>query len=460
MQGLRHLFGSVSFRLALNYGLLAMLTMLVVIAVFHVQTVGVLKQSSARQVTIAAQRMTHQFERGGRPAVLETMRQMLDDGTDTDTELYQLLDENGRMLAGNFTGAPGIELGYRPLERDIVHAGRPTRALLLSLPLPDGASLVIGNEMSDQRRIEALVQRAIAAAASVALLLVLLGTWWFRSSLDARVEAIRRTTRHVGAGDLTSRVPAAGQEDEFALLDRDINQMLDRIEGLMDGVRHLSNTIAHEMRTPMARVLAQLRNAERSGSSEAQAREANRTAIRELEALTMVFDKLLQIAEAESGTRRQSFQPVDIERIIGDVVDLFGAVAEEQGTSLSGPSEHSGRNRQELTVMGDRDLLAGVIANLVENALKHTGPGARVCVEADRDGDSVAIHVDDNGRGVPPALLERLGTRFYRVDGSIPGFGLGLATVRAIVHLHGGSLSFGDAAPGLLVQIRLPAAGG
>ena len=457
MQGLRHLFGSVSFRLALNYGLLAMFTMLVVIAVFHVQTVGVLKQASARQVTFTAQRMTHQFERGGRPAVRETMQQMLDDGTDTDTELYQLLDENGRMLAGNFTGTPGIELGYRPVEREIVHAGRETRALLLLLPLADGSSLVIGSEMSDQRRIEALVQRAIAAAASVALLLVLLGTWWFRSSLDARVEAIRRTTRHVGAGDLTSRVPAAGQEDEFALLDRDINQMLDRIEGLMDGVKHLSNSIAHEMRTPMARVLAQLRNADRSDSSEAQARRANRIAIRELEALTTVFDKLLQIAEAESGTRRQSFQPVDIGRIIGDVVDLFGAVAEEQGNSLTGPGRS---DRRDLTVMGDRDLLAGVVANLVENALKHAGPGVRVRVDASREGDSVAISVDDNGRGVPPALLERLGTRFYRLDRSIPGFGLGLATVRAIVHLHGGSLSFGDAAPGLSVRVRLPAAGG
>jgi signal transduction histidine kinase len=110
--------------------------------------------------------------------------------------------------------------------------------------------------------------------------------------------------------------------------------------------------------------------------------------------------------------------------------------------------------------MGDRDLLAGVVANLVENALKHSGPGTQVRVEAARDGDSVSIRVDDNGRGVPPAVLERLGTRFYRLDSRTPGFGLGLATVRAIVHLHGGSLGFADASPGLSVRIRLPAAGG
>jgi len=452
LQALHRLLDSVSFRLALNYGVLAMFTMLVLIAVFYVQTVGVLKQASARQVATAVQRMTHQFERGGRQAVFATMQQALADGADSDTELYLLLDEDGRIIAGNLGAIPEVERGYRPVERDIVHRGRATRGLLLSLPLPDGSSLIVGHEMSDQARIEALVQRAIVAAASVALLLVLLGTWWFRSTLDARVEAIRRTTLHVGAGDLTSRVPAAGQEDEFALLDRDINQMLDRIEGLMEGVKHVSNTIAHEMRTPMARVLASLRNADRPGTTDQRVREANRLAVQELEALTVVFDKLLQIAEAESGTRRQAFGRVDIEKIMSDVVDLFGAVAEEQGTALLECSD------RELVVMGDRDLLAGAIANLVDNALKYSGRGAQVRVVAEREGDSVVLCVEDSGPGVPEPLLERLGARFYRLDRSTPGFGLGLASVRAVAHLHGGSLRFGDAAPGLSVQIRLPAA--
>ncbi len=452
LQGMRNLVGSVSFRLALNYGLLAIFTMLVLIAIFYVQTVGVLKQANGRQVTVAAQRMVHQFERGGHEAVVESVRQMLADGADSDTELYLLLDSSGNQVAGNLTATLDLPAdNYRPIERPIVHNGRDSRGLLLATPLPDGSTLIAGREMSAQSRIESMVQRATAVAAAVALMLVVGGTFWFRSTLEGRVEAIRRTTRHVGAGDLSSRIPPPGQEDEFALLDRDINQMLDRIEGLMDGVRHVSNTIAHEMRTPMARILAGLRTADRPGTLEEQVKQANRVAIKEIESLTAVFDKLLQIAEAESGTRRQAFEKTEVDQIMRDVIDLFSAVAEDQGTRLlDGTTPH-------LTVLGDRDLLAGAIANLVENALKHTRRGAQIEVDAMRQGDAVVLTVKDNGPGVPATMFQQLGTRFCRLDRSIPGFGLGLASVRAVVQLHGGSLHFVDAAPGLSVQIRLPA---
>src|SRR5690606_8109488 len=188
-------------------------------------------------------------------------------------------------------------------------------------------------------------------------------------------------------GDLTIRVPATSQEDEFARLDADINQMLDRIEGLMDGVRHVSNAIAHEMRTPMTRILAGLRTADRSDSTLEQLRDANRAAIREIEALTQVFGKLLQIAETEAGTRRQEFEPVAADAIMRDVVELFASVAEEQGVTLVDETEAG------IMVLGDRDLLAGVAANLVENALRYAGSGARVRVGAARDGDDAVLSV-------------------------------------------------------------------
>jgi signal transduction histidine kinase len=452
LRELRNLLDSVSFRLALNYGLLAVFTMFVLIAVFYIQTIGVLKQTNARQVTLAAHRMIHLFERDGSAALAETVNEMLADGADSDAELFLLLDPRGNVLAGNIAPVASLAAaGHRPVEAQILHNGRPSRGLLLATPLADGASLVVGREMSDQRRIEVVVERATFAAAAIALLLVFGGTCWFRTTLEGRVEAIRRTTMHVGAGDLSSRIPATGQEDEFARLDRDINQMLDRIEGLMDGVRHVSNTIAHEMRTPMTRILVALRSADRCGTDVDQVRQANRVAVGELEALITVFDKLLQIAEAESGTRRQAFTHTDVDRIMRDVLDLFSVVADEQGSSFVD------RIGEPLTVFGDRDLLAGALANLVENALKYTGSGARIHLRAAREGDAVVLSVRDNGPGVPAGVLERLGTRFYRVDRSLPGFGLGLASVRAVVKLHGGSLQFADAAPGLSVEIRLPA---
>lgn len=451
-QELRFLFESVGFRLALNYGLLSIFTMVVLIAVFYLQTVGVLKQGNARQVNAAAQRMVNHFDRGGRPALIEAVQQTLMDGTDSSTELYLLRDEHGTILTGNLMEVPDLPpQESRIVERPIEHGGRRSDAMLLIRHFPDGASLIVGHEMSDLRRIESMVQRATFAATGVTLLLVLGGTGWFRAHLESRVEAIRRTARRISAGDLTWRVPAAGEEDEFARLDRDINQMLDRIEGLMDGVKHVSNAIAHEMRTPLARILAGLRTADRPDTPAQQVRKANHLAIREIESLTQVFDKLLQIAEAESGTRRQHFVPTDTALIMRDVIDLFNAVAEEQGCSLIDETD------EHLVVLGDSDLLAGAVANLIDNALKYTPRGARIRVGAHRDQDDVVLTVTDDGPGVPGSALDRLGTRFYRLDRELPGFGLGLTSVGAIVDLHGGSLAFMDAGPGLSVQIRLPA---
>src|SRR5690606_23241654 len=145
------------------------------------------------------------------------------------------------------------------------------------------------------------------------------------------------------------------------------------------------------------------------------------------------------------------FEPVAADAIMRDVVELFASVAEEQGVTLVDETEAG------IMVLGDRDLLAGVAANLVENALRYAGSGARVRVGAARDGDDAVLSVVDNGPGVPPAALEQLGTRFFRLNRSLPGTGLGLASARAVVKLHGGTIGFADARPGLAARIRLPA---
>ncbi len=450
LAGLPVLFRSVGFRLALNYGLLSLVTMTVLVGLFYVQTVGVLKHNNAREVHTAAYRLESLFDREGREGVARVIDQILHDSAGSDIELYLLLDERGMTLAGNLDTVPEIEgSAGRIVERPVLRAGRDVDGTLLARRLADGSLLVVGREMGDVQRMVRLVERALYAAAGVTLLFILGGTAWFRAHLESRVETIRKTTRGVGAGDLSMRVPTVSQEDEFARLDGDINHMLDRIEQLMEGVRHVSNAIAHEMRTPMSRILAGLRTADRPGVDPDQVLEANRTAVREIESLTQVFDKLLQIAEAEAGTRRQEFEPVDAGAIMRDVVELFASVAEEQGTVLVDRTETA------VTVLGDRDLLAGVAANLVENALRHAGNRAHVCVGAMREGDEVVLSVTDNGPGVPPAALERLGTRFFRPNRGMSGTGLGLASARAVVQLHGGTIEFADARPGLAARIRL-----
>jgi signal transduction histidine kinase len=303
--------------------------------------------------------------------------------------------------------------------------------------------------------IEELVVRALLVGGLVTLLLAVGGAALVRRQLEHRVAAIRRTALEIEAGDLSRRIPVPDAEDEFTRLKRDINRMLDRIQRLMEGVRDVSNAIAHDLRTPLSRLRNRLDDILRGDATTEQLREAAVTSIHGIDELIVIFDKILQIAEAETATRRQSFQPVALKTLIGDLVDLYDAAAEAHGVTLV--TDVVG----EPTALGDKDLIASAAANLVDNALKYGGRDATtVRIGAREDRETVSIVVQDEGPGIAAEEKTKVVTRFYRLDRSrsLPGNGLGLAIVTAISQLHGGKLSLEDAAPGLIARIVLPRA--
>lgn len=446
---LRPLWRSVGSRLAFYYGCLVVITIMAALAIIYLQTVGVMHQRMARHVTLTAQQLMANVSEGGFDAASAAIARALTDDHDAENEIYLLIDGEGRRLAGNLDRLPDAT-GAGPVQRRVERGGRSVNAYLVSHALPGGGVLVVGQNLRDQEMIESLVARASAAAGIFAVLLLVGGTFVFRQELERHVGSIRLTARRIAtAGRLQERVAESGEHDEFALLNREINAMLDRIESLMEGVRHVSDTIAHNLRTPLTRILVNLREAERVAGS-APGREAVAAAIREVEDLTLVFEKLLQIAEAEAGARRRSFTQVSLDVIANDVLELYEAVADMQGAVLQRePAD-------EALLQGDRDLLAGAVANLLDNALKYAGEGAVIRVGTLEKPDGFVLTVQDNGPGVPAAQLERLGMRFHRLDPQAPGHGLGLASVQAVAALHGGRLRFENADPGLRALIELP----
>ncbi|MBB4225431.1 sensor histidine kinase [Variovorax guangxiensis] len=452
---LRRLWRSVGFRLAFYYGLLVAITMLAALAIVYMQTVGVLQQRMVRQVAASMQQLMVRYDARGADGVAGEIANALSDGRNSDNEIYLLTDREGRKLAGNLdqmpSQAPDAGDG---VHRRVVRTGQTVIAYLVMRPLADGGLLVVGHDLRDQESIESLVASASAAAGIVAVLLLIGGTFVFRQELERSVGAVRRTAARIAEGELQERVEPSGEEDEFALLEHDINAMLDRIQSLMDGVRHVSNTIAHNLRTPLTRVLVRLHAVEAGLDAGDPQREAVSTAIRELEELAVVFEKLLQIAEVEAGARRQQFAPVALHVIADDVAELYEAVAELRGIALL-------REPADMAVaLGDRDLLAGAAANLLDNALKYAGTGATVRIGTHTVDGRAQLFVQDDGPGIPQAEHERIGVRFHRLDRSVPGHGLGLASVLAVVALHGGRLDFADAKPGLRACIDLPMADG
>src|ERR1700720_3894625 len=333
---MNRLWGTVTFRLALGYALLAVGSMSVISPVFYFGTVGVLARSTDAKLLSVSNRLAGHAESRGRDALRSEVQELLAVGIEQDTEVYLLVAPDGRMIVGNIAGWTMVAA---PLDRltdlAVTRNSRPSLSRLLPRLLPDGSILVVGRDMQDQREIERLVWRALLAGGAVALVLAIGGALLFRRQLEHRVGAIRRTALEIEAGDLSHRIPISDVEDEFARLNRDINRMLDRIEHLMDGVRHVSNAIAHDLRTPLGRIRSRLAEALRPCNTTAQLAGTVGFAIQQVDDLIWMLERLLQIAEAESGAHRQSFAPVTLAAIVSDVVELYDATAEVQGITLA-----------------------------------------------------------------------------------------------------------------------------
>ncbi len=441
--------GSVAFRLALGYGVLVVGTMVVISAALYFGTVFVIDRGIDAKLSKISQQLTERFETGDVQALQRRIEQLLADGIDQDTEVYSLLDADGRKIVGNVSAlGRGTPLD-RLTDQAIARNGQPSTSRVLPHRLSNGDVLVVGRDLHDVREMEQLVVRALLLGGAVALLLAVGGAVLFRRQLEHRMAAIRHTALEIEAGDLSRRIPVLDADDEFTRLSRDINRMLERIQRLMEGVRDVSNAIAHDLRTPLGRIRSRLDEVLRPGATTEQLREAAGGSIGGIDDLIVIFDKLLQIAEAE-----QCFQPLALKDIITEVVELYDATAEANGMALI--VDVVGKP----TTLGDKELLASATANLVDNALKYGGSATTVRVGAREDRQTVSIVVQDEGPGIAPEERTKVVTRFYRLDRSrsLPGNGLGLAIVTAISHLHGGRLSLEDAAPGLIARIVLPRA--
>lgn len=450
MASFRH---SVVFRMAMGYGLLLLVSVALISSVFYIGTAGLLARNIDNQLTATSRRLIQIRDQAGQTALEQEIHALLTDDRDMDTEVYLLVDPAGHKILGNLTAWSGLS-GHdnRLVRQQVKRLGRDSVSRLLVYRFADGTDLVVGRDMQDQHDLEHMILVALGLGGLGALVLAAAGAWLFRAQLKRQLQAIHRTTTEISAGNLDQRIDVGRSQDEFAVVARDINAMLDEIERLMDTARNISNAIAHDMRTPLGRIRGALEDALRFRQPQEKLPGSAQYAIDEIDALTAVLDKLLQIAEAESGVRRQYFEQVPLGEVISDIVELYRPAAENEGMQLSLQVEG------DPPVAVDRDLIASVTANLLDNALKYAGRGAHVQVRILHDNHNVQLVVQDDGPGIPAKAIGRVTERFFRVDASRHqrGNGLGLSIVAAVVALHRGTLALEDALPGLKVCITLP----
>jgi signal transduction histidine kinase len=466
MKQLFSLRGSIAARLAVGYGLLLAVAVAALSITFYLGTVGVFERSIDNKIGAIADRLAGAWRGEGRAGIERQIDLQLHDRVDSDTEIVGLVDASGRRLSGNLPPWQGDlpepgRLGFAAMVRAAAPLSAPVSARVVTVRLGDGVRLVVGRDLQELDAIRTVVEHTLAISVAVSLLLAFAGALLFRRTLEARIGDIRRTAGRIAAGELSSRIDVQGS-DEFAHLGTDINRMLDRIEALMEGVRHVSNSIAHDLRTPLSRVRSRLERALLASSDPHALALDARLAIEEIDGVIGLFDKLLQIAAAEAGVRTRSFERLDLAAIARDMVELYEAAAEEGGVLLRVPD---GGAAHGVVVRGDRHLLANALASVIDNALKYAREGGYVdvgaCIESDHPGgERAVVTVRDYGPGVPEQDLARVCRRFYRLDQSrhLPGNGLGLSIVAAIVQLHDARLELRNAGPGLEVRLVFAAA--
>jgi signal transduction histidine kinase len=435
------MFRSTSLRLAALYTAAFAISVVVLGLITLFTTRQALKEQFDTRIRAESAALAQEYRSEGLTGVVGAVRER--DRTPGALD-YGLRDRQGVALAGRL-GTARAPMGWSLVRGPHAPNGEPIR--VLAIVLPDGYVLLVGD---DEARIEVLdgaVLRGFGWAFAGVVVLGVLGGYALSRDVHRRLAAISGTAEAIIDGDLARRVPVRGSDDDLDRLAVTINRMLDRIAGLMESLKQVSSDIAHDMRTPLTR----LRNRLESGLTNPQDRgAAMEGALAELDAILETFAALLRIAQIESGVRRGAFQTCDLAAIARTVVEAFAPSAEDDSQTLSVEVA------RPILTEGDPELLTQMLVNLVENALRHAGPGARIVVSAARSDGAPVLSVSDNGPGVPAGEHERLFDRFYRLEASrsTPGSGLGLALVGAVARLHGADVRLVDAEPGLEARVR------
>lgn len=457
----RH-FRTLGFRLSALYAALFVVSTGLLFGIVYWIAVQVLQQQNAAILQNEVASLTEGISRPATGIAGEIGRRLRDG--QYRPLYYRLETDAGEARGGNlpmlrlppgwhrFSYPVGRLNSYPPEDED----EHTIHLLGLTSRLPSGELLTVAIDTYRSKEAEEAIVRAFVWAAAAGLVMALFGGLLLSRGFLRRIDAINRTTQAIMDGNLDRRIDIVGRGDELDQLSLNLNEMLDRLQALMEGLRQVSNDIAHDLRTPLSRLRQRLEDVQTEDATKEDYRVATALALQDAgEALT-TFGALLRIAQIEAGTRRSQFTEIDLSELLGELAATYGPVAEDLGKAFSAELI------QGVLVQGDRELLTQMFVNLIENALRHTGPAASVSIALRADNGTVTARVADDGPGIPAGERDRVFGRFYRLESSrsTPGNGLGLALVAAVAELHRIRLLLEDNAPGLAVRLSFQTGSG
>jgi signal transduction histidine kinase len=393
------------------------------------------------------------YDRSGRDGLTALIQQRVADKSFSDN-MYILVDPSLAVLGGNLKAWPSTVTAasgwaqFRAPEPLASATNRPLMRAMLGT-FPSGDRLLVGRDISDLDSFTNQIKTAVIS--SIALIFVIAGvaSVMVTRRTVGRIESINAASQAIMLSGLDKRIPLRGSNDEWDRVAENLNLMLDRIETLMGEVKQVSNNVAHDLRTPLTRMRGRLEKAYHGQRIAEDDQSLIGDTIAELDAVLRIFLSITRIAQIETQARKDGFRTVNLVEIAGEVVELYDAAAEQDGTLLSVVGD------REVLVTGDRDLIFDAIANLVDNAIKHGRAGGHVVVANENIEGRPVISIADDGPGIPAGEYEHVFKRFYRLEQSryTPGNGLGLSLVAAVARLHGAQIELLDNAPGLKLRL-------
>ena len=452
-------FKSSAFRITLVYVLLFGLSVSIILGFVYWSTIIYKTNQTDVDINAEIQELTDIYNRKGRSGLVTLLSERVQPRPG-DPTLYLLADYQFQPLVSNMTAWPKrtfprkssggeggwleFQLGYVREENDIEFSARARTVLL-----DDRYNLLVGQGMRDLTTLKALVGRALVWGLILTVALGIIGGLMMRRTLSSRLGAINQTSRKIMQGDLRRRIMTTGTGDEFDELAVNLNSMLDQIEHGMEGVRRVSDNIAHDLKTPLARLKNRVDELKFRVAGRPEEEIAVDQIVHEADGLLATFNALLRIARIEYSEQRKGFSSVDLNSILYDLLELYEPLIEEKGQELKVEISEA------MEISADRDMLFQAFANLLDNAIKYTPDNGVITIRSVKKGKSWYVEIADNGPGIPDDAHEKVVLRFYRLDQSrtTPGSGLGLALVFAVLKLHKLDLSFSDNKPGLCVRV-------
>ncbi|MCC5995622.1 MAG: HAMP domain-containing protein [Oceanicaulis sp.] len=460
---------TTAFRLTLLSAGLFALSSFVILALVYAATVGASMNRADAAITGEIAQIEARYAAGGAQAANRYIVQRSVGGGEF---LYLFQDPERRRISGNISALPAVPADaqgrvrfvYERAPADGAQGGEGRNARGQIVVLAGGHRVFVGMDVEDETRFISNTLNAVLLASALALGLGIISGAVVSRRFSKRLDAINAAARAIRAGRLETRAPRTHTGDELDELSENFNAMLDRVEHLMQRMRTAGDSIAHDLRLPLTRLRGRLEGV-LVEAEDPEAREAAlQRAIADVDELLRTFHAVLSLARLQAGERRRAFERLDLTGLLADVAELYEPVCEDQGLEFACDCPAG------LWLMGDRELIAQAVANILDNAVKYTPEGGAVVLRGRFTGAGEAeVSVTDTGPGIPMEHRARVLERFVRLEKSrsLPGVGLGLSLVQAIAEVHGARLTLDEGpgavdghGPGLRIALTFPAGEG